>query len=54
MYATGDYSQSRLAVAFHVSQSQIGRIVRNVHWKHVPTAAECVQAFSGRKGVLKG
>lgn len=32
MYATGDWSQRELATKFAISQTQVGRIVRNESW----------------------
>lgn len=34
-YGAGELSQDRLAEKFHVTQSQIGRIVRRENWTHV-------------------
>lgn len=35
MYATGAYSQQKIANQFGISQATVGRIVRRIWWKHV-------------------
>lgn len=35
LYGSGNYSQSDLATKFGINQTQISRIVRGDHWKHI-------------------
>lgn len=35
LYATGKWSQQKLAVLYRVNQTNIGFIVRRVHWSHI-------------------